>query len=103
MEKVKMIVVQKPVNVTHDTYRRECRYTRGVHIPVSDFVQIVERMSEDTKIYFEFHNVAKKFEQGTYFNGHASLAKQIDQYYKTEKNTEIVDINNGQDFYVKLI
>ncbi|WP_107838359.1 hypothetical protein [Metasolibacillus meyeri] len=102
MMKLEMIVEQQPIHISHDTYRRECRYTRGIHIPADEFSQIMKLMAEDTKLYFEFHNVAKKIEPGSYLNGHSSLARQIDEYYKKMKNTEIIGINNGQDFYVKL-
>ena len=103
MDKITMITEQKPVNVSHHTYRRECRYTRGIHIPKKDFQQIFERMCEDTKLYFEFHNVAKKIEQDTYLNGYSGLAKNIANYYKNERNIEVPGLTNGRDFYVKII
>ena len=103
MNQILMTFEQKPINVSHDTYRRECRYTRGIHIPAQDFIAILDRMCEDTKLYFEFHNVAKKIEQGTYLNGYSGLAKHIANYYKNEKNVEVVGITNGRDFYVKII
>ncbi|WP_332647681.1 hypothetical protein [Lysinibacillus sp. 54212] len=103
MNKIEMVLERTPINISHDTYRRECRYTRGIHIPEQDFNDIVNRMSPDTKAYFDFHNVAKKIERGTYFNGHSGLARHIANYYKTEKDVEIVGINDGRDFYVKVL
>ena len=103
MNNIAMITELKPVNVSHHTYRRECRYTRGIHIPQTDFQQIINNMCPDTKMYFAFHNMAKNIEQGTYLNGYSGLAKNIANYYKTEKNAEIRDITNGRDFYVKII
>lgn len=102
MMKLEMTVEQQPLYISHDTYRRECRYMRGIHIPADEFSQIINLMEEDTKLYFDFHNVAKKIEPGIYLNGHSSLARQIDDYYKKIKNTEIIGLNNGKDFYVKL-
>lgn len=89
MIKLEMIVEQQPIHISHDTYRRECRYTRGIHIPADEFSQIINLMEEDTKIYFEFHNVAKKIEPGIYLNGHSSLARQIDNYYKKRKTLKL--------------
>lgn len=103
MNKIEMVIEQNPIHISHDTYHRECRYTRGIHIPEQDFQNILNRMSPDTKAYFEFHNVAKKIERGAYFNGHSGLARQIENYYKTEKQVEIVGINDGRDFYVKIL
>lgn len=103
MNKIEMIEVQKPIHVMHDTYKRECRYSRGLHIPAEDFEKIVNRMCHDSKVYFEFHNVAKNIISGEYFNGHASLARSIFDYYKSEKNIEISSINDGKDFYVKVL
>lgn len=100
---IKLVTEPKPINVSHDTYRRECRYTRGIHVPKQDFLQILDRMSPDTKIYFEFHNPGKPIKEGTYLNGHAGLARAIVNYYKDEKNTNVNDFNNGKDFYVKII
>ncbi|KGR88517.1 hypothetical protein [Lysinibacillus odysseyi] len=103
MIQIDMITEPKPINISHHTYKRECRYTRGVHISLEDFQQIINSMCSDTRIYFDFHNSAKQLKSGEYFNGHAGLARQIDSYYRTMKNTEIVGINNGLDFYVKII
>lgn len=103
MNKIEMIQVQQPIHVIHDTYKRECRYVRGIHIPAEDFTSIVQRMNDDDKAYFEFHNVAKKIRAGEYFNGHVSLARAIYNYYMTVKGIEVVGINNGIDFYVKVI
>lgn len=103
MIQIDMITEPKPINISHHTYKRECRYTRGVHISLEDFQQIINSMCSDTRIYFDFHNSAKQLKSGEYFNGHAGLARQIDSYYRTMKNTEILGINNGLDFYVKII
>ncbi|HWK22530.1 MAG TPA: hypothetical protein VNS08_05795 [Ureibacillus sp.] len=102
MQEIRFVYEKKPINVSHDTYRRECRYTRGIHIPYQDFVEILENMSHDTKLYFEFHNPGKKIAPGTYLNGHAGLAKSIVNYYQ---NTKEMHVNGviGQDFYVKII
>ncbi|WP_279629545.1 hypothetical protein [Lysinibacillus capsici] len=35
---IEMILEASPVNVSHDTYRRECRYTRGIHIEEQEFL-----------------------------------------------------------------
>ena len=102
MEQLRFVREPKPINVSHDTYRRECMYTRGVHIPSDDFVGILESMSHDTKLYFEFHNPGKKIAPGTYLNGHAGLAKSIVNYYQNMRDTR-VDGFVGQDFYVKII
>lgn len=103
MNFVKLVVEQKPVNVPHDTYKRECKYMRGIHIPTNDFVQILDNMSYDTKQYFDFHNPGKKIQSGVYLNGYTGLARTIVHYYKKEKNIELKELNNGKDFYVKLI
>jgi len=103
MYKIEMVEVQKPIHVMHDTYKRECRYSRGLHIPAGDFEKIVSRMSDDSKVYFEFHNVAKNIVSGEYFNGHASLARTIFDYYKDEKNIELPCVTDGKDFYVKVL
>lgn len=103
MMKMDMITESKPINISHHTYERECRYTRGLHIALEDFQQIINTMCPDTRIYFDFHNTAKNLACGEYFNGHAGLARQIDHYYRTVKDTEIAGINNGRDFYVKII
>lgn len=60
MNQIAMTNEPKPINVSHDTYRRECRYTRGIHISKRDFLQILDTMCPDTQLYFEFHNVGKK-------------------------------------------
>lgn len=103
MIRIEMITEPKPINISHHTYKRECRYTRGLHIPLEDFLHIVNSMCPDTRMYFDFHNTAKELESGEYFNGHAGLAREIDHYYRTEKNTEILGIDNGCDFYVKIV
>lgn len=103
MDKIQMVVAQKPVHILHDTYKRECTYNRGLHISASEFKQIVNRMCPDTKTYFEFHNIAKKIEPGTYFNGHAGLARHIQQYYEVEKGMVVDGLNDGRDFYVKVL
>lgn len=103
MENFKLVIEPKPINVSHDTYRRECCYTRGIHIPHEDFVEILESMSHDTKIYFDFHNPGKAIEPGTYLNGHSGLARSIANYYQNRENIKVDGINNGKDFYVKII
>jgi hypothetical protein len=103
METIKMVNEPKPINVSHDTYRRECCYTRGIHIPHGDFIEILDGMSHDTKIYFEFHNPGKIVAPGTYLNGHSGLARSIVNYYQNRKNIRVDEINNGKDFYVKII
>jgi hypothetical protein len=103
MAEVSFVIESKPINVSHDTYKRECRYTRGIHIPESDFLKILDRMSHDVRIYFDFHNPGKTIRPGTYLNGYSGLAKALADFYE-KKNTSIVPfINNGQDFYVKII
>lgn len=101
MNTLQIINEQQPIHIIHDMYKRECRYTRGVHISVSDFAQILEAMNQEQKHFFDFHNVAKKIEAGTLLNGYAGLAKQIASFYR-EQNIEIAGLNNGKDFYVKL-
>ena len=103
MNKVEMIYEQSPLNVSHETYRRECRYTRGVHIGEQDFKKILSKMPEDCKMYFDFHNSFKEIKKGVYLNGHSGLARYIQEYFRHEKNTEIIGINNRKDFYVKII
>lgn len=103
MNQISMITEENPVNISHHTYRRECRYTRGIHIPQQDLQQILNQMCPDTKLYFEFHNSAKHIEQGTLLNGYSGLAKNIANYYKQVKNTEIPQLTNGRDFYVKIV
>jgi hypothetical protein len=103
MQKMTMINEEKPVNVEHHTYKRECRYTRGIHIPLADMENILNRMNEDNLAYFEFHNIAKEIKQGTLLNGYASLATNISDYYKHEKDIEVLELTNGRDFYVKII
>ena len=98
-----MVKEQNPIHIMHDTYKRECRYLRGLHIPAEDLANIVDRMNPDDKAYFEFHNVAKKIKVGEYFNGHASLARAIVHYYENEKGMQVVGLNDGKDFYVKVI
>nr|WP_106782303.1 hypothetical protein [Lysinibacillus timonensis] len=102
MGEVQIIEEVKPINVSHDTYRRECTYTRGIHIPEKDFLEILDSMTHDVRIYFDFHNPGKPILQGTYLNGHAGLAKTIESYYQN-KNTTCLGINNGKDFYVKIV
>lgn len=103
MNTFEMVVEQTPVHIVHDTYKRECRYTRGIHIPLADFENILERMCHDTKVYFEFHNTAKPIRSGTYLNGHSGLAKDISSYYQDTYNATVPGILDGKDFYVKLI
>ena len=98
MNKISMITDAKPVNISHHTYRRECRYTRGIQIPKQDLQQIINQMCPDTKLYFEFHNAAKDIEQGALLNGYSGLAKNIANYYKNEKNVELAPLTNGRDF-----
>lgn len=103
MNNISMIHEVKPVNVSHHTYRRECRYTRGIQIPQHDLQQILGQMCPDTKLYFEFHNSTNDIEQGAYLNGYSGLAKNIADYYKKEKNVEIPHLTNGRDFYVQVV
>ncbi|TSI08280.1 hypothetical protein [Lysinibacillus sp. BW-2-10] len=100
---LRIVYESKPINVSHDTYRRECRYTRGIHIPFEDFVEILDDMSHDIKLYFDFHNPGKQIAPGTYLNGHSGLERSIASYYQNRKNTCIDGINTGKDFYVKII
>ena len=99
---IEMITEVAPVHIPHHTYKRECRYTRGIHIPLTDFQELYAAMTEESKLFFEFHNVAKDIETGTYLNGYAGLAKLIADYYK-QKNIEVRDLTNGRDFYVKIV
>jgi hypothetical protein len=103
MSSFEMVVAHTPVHITHDTYKRECRYTRGIHIPLKDFENILQIMCQDTKAYFEFHNVAKPIREGSFLNGHAGLAKVISAYYLETYNERIHSLQDGRDFYVKII
>lgn len=103
MQQIEMIFESSPINIAHDTYRRECRYTRGIHIEEQDFHNILSIMSPDARLYFDFHNPNRKINKGSYLNGHAGLAKYIAQYFEDEKHTEVIGITNGKDFYVKII
>lgn len=103
MKQMTMITETTPVNIQHHTYKRECRYTRGVHILLADMENILNSMNEDTLVYFEFHNIAKEIKQGTLLNGYSGLANIISDYYKREKDIEILELTNGRDFYVKII
>ena len=103
MNQITMINETTPVNIEHHTYKRECRYTRGIHIPLKDMENILNSMNEDTLTYFEFHNIAKEIKPGTLLNGYAGLASIISHYYKHEKDMEILELTNGRDFYVKII
>lgn len=102
MQQIRFVKEAKPINVSHDTYRRECCYTSGVHIPYDDFVEILESMPHDTKLYFEFHNPGKQIAPGTYLNGHAGLARCIVNYYQQTKDLNVNSVI-GQDFYVKIV
>ncbi|RHW32747.1 hypothetical protein D1B33_16400 [Lysinibacillus yapensis] len=103
MEQIRIVNETNPIVVAHDTYKRECCYTRGVHIPYKDFLEILDSMPTDTKIYFEFHNPGKQIAPGTYLNGHAGLARSIVNYYQNTRNMKVAYLHNGQDFYVKII
>lgn len=103
MNQLTMITEATPVNIQHHTYKRECRYTRGVHIPLADIENILNSMNEATVAYFEFHNIAKEIKQGTFLNGYNGFANIIADYYKREKGIEILELTNGRDFYVKII
>lgn len=103
MNQMTMIKEETPVNIQHHTYKRECRYTRGIHIPLTDIERILNGMNEDTLAYFEFHNIAKEIKQGTLLNGYSGLANIIADYYKREKGIEILELTNGRDFYVKIV
>ncbi len=101
--KIEMILEPSPVNISHDTYRRECQYTRGIHIEEQEFNAILNAMCHDSRLYFDFHNPRKEIKKGTYLNGHSGLARNIYDYYKTHYDIELTDIINGKDFYVKII
>ena len=101
--KIEMILEPTPINVSHDTYRRECQYTRGIHIEEQEFKAILNAMCHDSRLYFVFHNPRKEIKKGTYLNGHSGLARNIYDYYKTQYDIELTDIINGKDFYVKII
>lgn len=103
MNPFKVVTEPKPINVSHDTYRRECKYTRGIHIPIEDFIEILNEMTYETRLYFDFHNPGKPIMRGTYLNGHSSLARTIAHYYENVKCLNAKTINNGKDFYVKLL
>lgn len=103
MNQMTMIKETTPVNIQHHTYKRECRYTRGVHISLADIERILHGMNEDTLAYFEFHNIAKEIKQGTLLNGYSGLANIIADYFKQEKGIEILELTNGRDFYVKIV
>ena len=103
MNQMTMINETTPINIQHHTYKRECRYTRGINIPLTDIEVILNRMSEDALAYFEFHNIAKEIKQGTLLNGYSGLANVIADYYKHEKGSEILGLTNGRDFYVKIV
>ena len=102
MEKVQIVLESKPINVIHDTYKRECRYIRGVHIPKKDFLEIIDCMSEEVRLYFDFHNPGKPVETGTYLNGYSGLARTIATFYQNKDSSIVPFINNGKDFYVKI-
>lgn len=101
MTDIKLVQEPKPINISHETYRRECRYTMGIHIPKEDLLLILDSMNEETRIYFEFHNPEKAITKGTYLNGHAGLSQAIYRYYY-EEGLDLKEIC-GQDFYVKII
>ncbi len=103
MEEILIVSELEPVHVSHETYKRECRYTRGIHIPLNDFYEILELMSHDVKLYFEFHNPGKPLQRGTFLNGYSGLARSIESFYENKNSSVIPMINNGQDFYVKII
>ena len=90
-----------PIHIIHDAYKRECRYMRGIHMKTADFEAILANMNEEEKHFFDFHNFAKKIEAGSFLNGYAGLAKIITAFYK-EQHVEVLNLNNGKDFYVKL-
>lgn len=102
-KKIEMVLEPSPVNVSHDTYRRECRYTRGIHIEEQEFRAILDSMCHDSRLYFDFHNPRREIKKGTYLNGHSGLAQSIYNYYKTNYDIEINELINGKDFYVKII
>lgn len=103
MDQLTMINETTPINIPHHTYKRECRYTRGINIPLADIEKILYSLSDDALLYFEFHNIAKEIKQGTLLNGYAGLATIISDYYKHGKNIEIPELTNGRDFYVKIV
>lgn len=76
---------------------------RGIHIEEQEFLAILNTMSNDSRLYFDFHNPRKEIKKGTYLNGHSGLAYNIYDYYKQHYSIEIAEIINGKDFYVKII
>lgn len=103
MGDVKFVVEPQPIHIPHDTYKRECKYTRGIHIPAEDFKSIVDRMSKDTRVYFDFHNPRKAIQEGVYLNGYNGLARTIVCYYREVKGVDLTELTNGKDFYVKIV
>ena len=52
MQQMTMIKEEKPINIEHHTYKRECRYTRGIHIPLDDMENIINHFTHTISIVF---------------------------------------------------
>lgn len=102
MTKPSLIIEQQPVFITHDTYKRECRYMRRIELSEQDMHAILASMDEDTRIYFSFHNVERPITAGTLLNGYDGFARTIYRYLKQQYAITLPDLINGQDFYVKI-
>lgn len=62
-KQIEVIFEASPINIAHDTYRRECSYTRGIHIEEQEFLAILSTMSRDSRLYFDFHNPRKEIKK----------------------------------------
>lgn len=102
MTKPSLIIEQQPVFITHDTYKRECRYMRRIELSEQDMHAILASMDEDTRIYFSFHNVERPITADTLLNGYDGFARTIYRYLKQQYAITLPDLINGQDFYVKI-
>lgn len=102
MTKPSLITETQPVFITHDTYKRECRYMRRIELSEQDMHAILESMDEDTRIYFSFHNVERPITADTLLNGYDGFARTIYRYLKQQYAITLPDLINGQDFYVKI-
>jgi hypothetical protein len=102
MTKPSLITESQPVFITHDTYKRECRYMRRIELSEQDMHTILESMDEDTRVYFSFHNVERSITAGTLLNGYDGFARAIYRYLKQQYAITLPDLINGQDFYVKI-
>lgn len=102
MTKPSLTIEQQPVFITHDTYKRECRYMRRIELSEQDMHAILASMDEDTRIYFSFHNVERPITAGTLLNGYDGFARAIYRYLNQQYAITLPDLINGQDFYVKI-